>query len=64
LITVLGSKKLHIAKVRRAVIALVSSSLPASHRKDEKATSVLSHFETKGEKSTTVGLVMLRGNPK
>jgi len=38
----------HIAKVGRAVkTALVSSNLPASVKKEEKATSLLSHFETK-----------------
>jgi hypothetical protein len=61
LITVLGSRKVHIANVGRAVkTALVSSNLPASERKKEKATSLLSHLETKGQKSATVGLVRLR----
>ena len=44
--------------------ALVSSSLPTSLRKDEKATSLLSHFETTGQKSVTVGLVRPIGRPK
>jgi len=49
LITVFGRRKVHIAKVGRAVrTALVSYNLPASLRKDEKATNLLSHFETKG----------------
>ena len=56
---------MHIAKVGRAVkTALVSSNLPASVRKEEKATSLLSHFETKGQKFATVGLARLRGSPK
>jgi len=65
LITVLGSKKVHIAKAGRAVkTALVSSNLPASERKEENATSLLSHLETKGQKSATVGLERLKGKPK
>ena len=61
LITVFGRRKVHIAKVGRAVrTALVSCNLPASLRKDEKATNLLSHFETKGQKSATEGLAKLK----
>jgi hypothetical protein len=36
-------------------IELVSCNLPASLRKDEKATSLLSHLVVKGQKSATEG---------
>lgn len=63
--TVLGSKKLHIAKFGNAVrTALVSSRLQASLRKEEKATILLLHLETRGQKAATVGFVRPRGNHK
>jgi len=61
----LAKRKLHIAKVGRVVkIALVSSKQPAPLRKEEKATILLSHLETRGQKSATEGFVRLRGSPK
>lgn len=63
LIIVLGSKYVLMAKVGKAdMTVFVSCKRPASVRKDEKATSLLSHLETRGQKSATVGLVILRGN--
>ena len=41
-------------------IVLVGRAL----RTDEMVTNLLSHFETRGQKSATVGFVMLRGKPK
>jgi hypothetical protein len=50
--------KLHIAKVGSTVrTAFVSSKQPASLRKEEKATNLLSHFG----KSATEGLVKIKG---
>jgi hypothetical protein len=47
LTAVFGRRKVHIAKVGRAVrMALVNCNLPASLSKDEKATNLLSHLET------------------
>jgi hypothetical protein len=52
LITVFGNKKVHIVKVGKAVrTTLVNCNLPALVRKDEKATILLSHFETRGRQS-------------
>lgn len=42
----------------------VSLSLPAWLRKDDVAASLFSHLVTKGEKSTTLGLVNPRDNPR
>jgi hypothetical protein len=62
---VLGKRRLHMAKVGKAVrIAFVSSNLPASLKKEEKATNLLSHLVARGQKSATVGLVKLKGRPK
>jgi len=61
----LGTRKLHVAKVGKAVsTAFVSSNLPASLKKEEKATNLLSHFVAKGQKLATVGFVKLKGRPK
>jgi hypothetical protein len=65
LITVLGKRKLHIAKVGKVVrTAFVSSNLPASLKNEEKVTNLLSHLVARGQKSAVVGLVKLKGRPK
>jgi len=62
---VLESRKLHIEKVGNAdKTALVSCNLPASLRKEEKATSLLSHLVVRGQKSATEGLVRDKGKPR
>jgi len=54
-----------MAKVGKAVrTTFVSSNLPASLKKEEKATNLLSHLVVRGQKSATVGLVKLKGRPK
>jgi hypothetical protein len=63
--TVFGSKKVHIAKVGKALkTALKSSILPASLKKLEVLTNLLSHLFTRGQKSATVGLYRLRVSPR
>jgi hypothetical protein len=48
LITVFGERKVHMVKVGKAEsTAFVSCSLPASVKKVEKLTSLLSHLDTK-----------------
>jgi hypothetical protein len=49
---------------RALSIEFVISNLPASVKEDEKKPSLLSHFETSGQKSATEGLMVLRGKPK
>jgi uncharacterized protein YhfF len=54
-----------MAKVGKAVrTTFVRSNLPASLKKEEKATNLLSHLVARGQKSATVGLVKLKGRPK
>lgn len=53
LITVLGKRYVHIVKVGNALItAFVICNLPASLKKEEMLTSLLSRLETRGQKST------------
>jgi len=62
---VFGKRKMLIAKVGKAEkTALVSSNRRASFRKDDTLTNLRSHLETIGQKSATVGLVILQGRPK
>ena len=67
LMIVFGKRKMLIAKVGKAEkTALVSSNRRASFRKDDTLTNLRSHLETIGQKSATVGLVILQlqGRPK
>jgi hypothetical protein len=53
--TVLGSRKVYMVKVGRAVnTAFVICDLPASVRKFEKIASLLSHLDTRSQKSAQV----------
>ena len=45
-------------------IAFVIYNLPAWLKKDETVTNLLSHLDTRGQKSATVGFVTLRGKPR
>ena len=57
--------KVHIAKVGKAEITeFVNSRRPAWLKKEDAATSLLSHLDTKGEKSTILGFVKPRDRPR
>jgi len=54
-----------IAKIGSALkTAFTNSNLPASLKKTAVLTNLLSQQVTKGQKSATVGLLILRGRPK
>jgi len=65
LITPLGRDRVHMWKVGRAEsTAFVSSSFLAWERKVEVQANLLSHLETRGRKSSILGLVIPRGRPR
>ena len=54
-----------MAKVERLDrTAFVISNLLVSDKKDEKVVSLLSHLDTRGQKSATEGLVVLKRRSK
>lgn len=58
------SEKVHMKKVGKAVkTEFVSSNRPASERNWAVLTSLFSHRETKGQNSSTLGLVRLEVTP-